>query len=564
MKTIYKVLAAAAIATPLFTSCIEEAIPTNTITQGQLNTNPGATEALVQGMPGRMNVITLDNTLHFDYGYSSMMHIRDVLLEDMSCEYAGGFDWYSSWSANENTSDSWVTSQVIWNYFYEQILTTNLLIGAIDDEVEDSARRIALGQGYAYRALIYLDAARMYEFLPTELYPDNLNDDGNFILGLTLAKVTDETPEDELRKNPRMPHKEAVEFILSDLEKAAKLLEGAPASAVKNLPSLAVVYGLMARTYLWDATFIEECNTLLPAEQQATVTAADQYANAAKYARLAISTSGARPLTADEWLDTTRGFNSDAFSSWMMSGKYSAEDDVVVAGGIRTFASFCCNEENFGYAAPAQGAFTMIGASLYKKINDADFRKLSWFAPDDSPLRGQEHFIDKDFAEQNFYEYVSLKFRPGSGEMNNYNIGAVTDYPLMRVEEMYFIEAEATAHTNPAAGNDLLKSFMTTYRYPSYTNTYTSTEGVVDEIVLQKRIELWGEGQAYFDVKRLGYSVIRAYDGSNFTYGLNTFNTNGRPAWMNFCIVRQETNNNEAIKGYNTPNYEGKYTAIDK
>ena len=564
MKTIYKVLAAAAIATPLFTSCIEESIPTDTVTQGQLNSNPGATDALVQGMPGRMNVITLDTKLHFDYGYSSMMHIRDVLLEDMSVEYAGGFDWYSSWSANDGTSDSWTTSQVIWNYFYEQILTTNLVIGAIDDEVESTNLRTNLGRGYAYRALIYLDAARMYEFLPTELYEDNLNDDGNFILGLTVPKVTDETSEADYTKNPRMTHKEAVEFILSDLTKAEGLLKDAAAPASKALPSLAVVYGLMARTYLWDATFIEECKDLLPEEQKPTAAAADQYANAAKYARMAISESGARPLTAEEWLDTTRGFNSDTFSSWMMSGKYTAEDDVVVAGGIRTFSSFCCNEENFGYAAPAQGAFTMIGASLYKKINDADFRKLSWFAPDDSPLRGQEHFIDKDFAEQNFYEYVSLKFRPGNGEMNDYNIGTVTDYPLMRVEEMYLIEAEATAHTNPAAGNELLKSFMTTYRYPTYTNTYSSAEAVVDEIVLQKRIELWGEGQAYFDVKRLGYSVIRAYDGSNFTYGLNTFNTNGRPAWMNFCITRQETNNNEAIKGYNTPNYEGKYTAIDK
>lgn len=564
MKTIYKVLAAAAIATPLFTSCIEEAIPTDSVTQKQLESNPAATEALVQGMPGRMNVITVNSAWHFDGGYSSMMHIRDVMLEDQSVEYAGGFDWFADWSSNQNIGQKSGDQQVIWNYYYEQILTTNLVIGAIDDEVEDSARRIALGQGYAFRALLYLDMCRMFEFLPTEIFPDNRNLDGNFILGLTVPKVTDETPESDLTENPRMPHKDAVEFILSDLTKAANLLASNPATSGKNLPSLGVVYGLMARTYLWDASFIDECNDLLPADQKCTASSADQYANAAKYARMAITTSGARPLTADEWLDTTRGFNSDAFSSWMMSGKYSAEDDVVVAGGIRTFSSFCCHEETFGYSAPAQGAFTMIGASLYKKINDADFRKLSWFAPDDSPLRGKEHFLDKAFAEENFYQYVSLKFRPGSGEMNDYNVGAVTDYPLMRVEEMYLIEAEATAHTNPAAGNDLLKSFMTTYRYPTYTNTYTSTEAIVDEIVLQKRIELWGEGQSFFDVKRLGYSIIRAYDGSNFTYGLNTFNTNGRPAWMNMVIVGQEVSNNTSLMGFNSPDTEGLYTVITK
>lgn len=564
MKTIYKVLAAAAIATPLFTSCIEEAIPTNTVTQGQLNSNPGATDALVQGMPARMNVITVSTSWHFDGGYSSVMHVRDVMLEDQSVEYAGGFDWFADWSANQNTGAKSGDQQFIWNYYYEQILTTNLVIGAIDDEVESTQLRHNLGQGYAFRALLYIDLCRMFEFLPNEVFADNKNSDGNFILGLTVPKVTDETPESQITENPRMPHKEAVEFILSDLNKAAELLADNPAVTSKALPSLAVVYGLMARTYLWDASFIDECKDLLPEEQKPTATAADQYANAAKYARMAISTSGARPLTAEEWLDTTRGFNSDTFSSWMMSGKYTAEDDVVVAGGIRTFSSFCCHEENFGYSAPAQGAFTMIGASLYKKINDADFRKLSWFAPDDSPLRGQEHFLDKDFAEENFYEYVSLKFRPGNGEMNDYNVGAVTDYPLMRVEEMYLIEAEATAHTNPAAGNELLKSFMTTYRYPTYTNSYSSAEAVVDEIVLQKRIELWGEGQSFFDVKRLNYSVIRAYDGSNFTYGLNTFNTNGRPAWMNMVVVRQEVNNNKSLMGYNNPDTEGSYTVIKK
>lgn len=564
MKTIYKVLAAAAIATPLFTSCIEEAIPTDTVTQGQLNSNPGATDALVQGMPARMNVITVSTSWHFDGGYSSVMHVRDVMLEDQSVEYAGGFDWFADWSANQNTGAKSGDQQFIWNYYYEQILTTNLVIGAIDDEVESTQLRHNLGQGYAFRALLYIDLCRMFEFLPNEVFADNKNSDGNFILGLTVPKVTDETPESQLTENPRMPHKEAVEFILSDLNKAAELLADNPPVTSKALPSLAVVYGLMARTYLWDASFIDECNDLLPEEQKCTASSADQYANAAKYARMAISTSGARPLTAEEWLDTTRGFNSDTFSSWMMSGKYTAEDDVVVAGGIRTFSSFCCHEENFGYSAPAQGAFTMIGASLYKKINDADFRKLSWFAPDDSPLRGQEHFLDKDFAEENFYEYVSLKFRPGNGEMNDYNVGAVTDYPLMRVEEMYLIEAEATAHTNPAAGNELLKSFMTTYRYPTYTNTYSSAQAVVDEIVLQKRIELWGEGQSFFDVKRLNYSVIRAYDGSNFTYGLNTFNTNGRPAWMNMAIVRQEVNNNKSLIGYNNPDTEGSYTVIKK
>ncbi|MBD5233811.1 MAG: RagB/SusD family nutrient uptake outer membrane protein [Bacteroidales bacterium] len=555
MKSIYKVLAAGALVAPLFTSCIEEPLPTNAVVQEQLNANPGASDALVAGMPSRMNQITLSSEFHFDYGYSSLMHVRDVMLEDMAVDYAGGYDWYSSWSANDATSDRYITTQFIWNYFYEQILTANMVIGAIDHNTEFESLKANLAYGYGYRAMMYLDGARMYEFLPTELFPDNKNGNGNDVLGLTMVKVTEETTEDEYRNNPRLPHAEMLEFILSDLDSAEKLLDGNTATnPSKTMPSLAAIYGFKARAYLWDASYQEEVNEDAAAAKTA-------YENAAKYARLAINTSGAKPLTKEEWQDRSRGFNDESFSSWIMAGKYSSEDVIVTAGGIRTFPSFCCNEENFGYAAPAQGAVTMIGASLYNKIDDRDFRKLSWVAPESSPLSGKEAFINDDFKEI-LAPYCSLKFRPGNGNTENFIEGAAIAYPIMRVEEMYFIEAEATAHNDAAAGNALLKTFMQNYRYSAYNNNYNTTQNIVNEIVLQKRIELWGEGQSFFDVKRLNYSVIRFYNGTNFNTALNTFNTNGRPAWMNFVITRQETTNNSGVASYNSPSPEGLYTPI--
>ena len=38
---------------------------------------------------------------------------------------------------------------------------------------------------------------------------------------------------------------------------------------------------------------------------------------------------------------------------------------------------------------------------------------------------------------------------------------------------------------------------------------------LINEILLQKRIELWGEGCAWFDMKRLGVALERNYIGSN-------------------------------------------------
>ena len=50
--------------------------------------------------------------------------------------------------------------------------------------------------------------------------------------------------------------------------------------------------------------------------------------------------------------------------------------------------------------------------------------------------------------------------------MNDYTIGAAVDYPLMRIEEMYLIEAEAIGMSQGlAAGISKLEDFVNTFRY---------------------------------------------------------------------------------------------------
>ena len=559
MKAIYKTLLAAAVATPLFTGCIEDIEPTDIITETQLQSSVKATEALVWAIPGHFNQIgTVSLDQHYDFGYPSILHIRDVMTEDMYVRDAGGYNWFSSWSSVRYTlGQDYLVCQYTWNYMYEQILTANNTIGAIDREKagEEASLAFYLGTALANRAMVYLDAARMYEVLPNEANPECLSPEGNNILGLTMPIVTEETTEEQYADNPRVPHADMVAFIEKDLIDAVEYFGKGMARPDKTLPNLACAYGLLARLCLWDASYIEEIDGDAAASKA-------RYAEAAKYARLAISNSGATPLTQDQWLSTTSGFNDLSVSSWMWGSQYVTEDDAVQAGGIRTFASFMSPEQVFGYCAPAQGAFPEIGASVYNRINDRDFRKLSFVAPEGSALADRVVYLDKEFAEENFDgPYIAVKFRPGQGNMDDYLVGSCTAVPLMRVEEMYFIEAEATAHSDAAAGKKLLTDFMTTYRYPTYSTNAADADAVIEEIIFQKRVELWGEGRTFFDIKRLNYSVTRWYDGTNFEAGLDTYNTNGRPAWMNFVIVRQESDNNSAILGYNTPTPAGYYVA---
>ncbi len=516
----------------LFSSCLDDAISTDYVTKNELNESTSGGDALFWAMPSMLNYVgTLPSSdMAYDYGYGSMMHIRDVMTNDMPVN-STAYEWYLAWMNNSGNGNYTTAAQLVWWYMNKLLLTVN---NSIEFYSQDGADQGRLGASRAFRAAVYLDMARMYEFLPNDKI-SSINSYGHDVSGLTVPIVTEKTTQEEACNNPRVSREVMAEFILTDLDAAEEELAGY-ARESKTVPDLAVTYGLKARYYMW----------------------LEQYDKAAEYAGKAIAASGATPLTKEQWLSTTNGFNDITMSSWMWGASQVAED-ASVKSIYYNWTSWNCNETTFGYNY--YGTATMIDASMYSRISDTDFRKLSYIAPQGSTLAGQEPLVSETFRST-FGDYYALKFRPGSGNYSDYTIGAVTDYPLMRVEEMYFIQAEATAQTSPAQGRALLIDFMKTYRDPNYTCKAMSKNAVIEEIIFQKRVELWGEGQTYFDIKRLNMSVTRAYTGTNWQ-GNTLMNTNGRPAWTNFVILKFEGDNNSAVTEWNNPDTDGCYSVID-
>lgn len=315
-------------------------------------------------------------------------------------------------------------------------------------------------------------------------------------------------------------------FIEDDLNKAEEYVKFST-EKTNILPDLACVYGLKARLYMW----------------------LEDYTNAAKYAKLAFKTTSSKPMTESDCLDAQKGFND--LSKWMWGAKQTSEDDAVKTG-IVNWTSWACNETTFGYAGV--GAYNLIDANLYSQIDDKDFRKKEFIGPN-GPSKDQNILTDLQQA------YASIKFRPNEGNADSYQTGAASAYPIMRIEEMYFIWAEAEAHLDAAKGKEDLIKVMTTIlkRNPDYAFSGTTTEEVVNEIVKQKRIELFGEGQTFFDIKRLNMSVDRTYNGNNWI-PLARLKTDGRPAWMNWVIPQNEEKNNSALADYNNPDPSDVYT----
>lgn len=540
MKAIYKSflgLAVAALFTVTFTGCIEETEPTDVATEKQIAASSSATKALLMAMPAYFNNLW-DEDLHYSFGYGAMIHIREVFTGDYANNMTSYNHW-RRWQCGEYLGDNWIYGQFIWNYYWGFVQTANNMIGGVDPENATDEQLGYLGCGYAFRAMLYLDLARMYEFLPNDKL-SSINKNGNDVSGLTVPIVKAGMNEDSARVNPRVSREEMSKFIEDDLNAAEEYIPNLTDTQGKVLPDLACVYGLKARLYMW----IED------------------YANAQKYARLAIDNATVDPMTEEECLNTTTGFN--VTDPWMWGAQQTTEDDVVQTG-IINWTSWSSNEATFSYYGYGTGLFSEIDRNMYERISDTDFRKLEFKAPEGSSLASSVRFInDKQRTfdtESDWYmpAYTILKFRPGQGNTDDYMTGSATAYPIMRVEEMYFIEAEAAAHQDASKGVNLINDFMQNYRDASYKCSASGTDNVVEEIVFQKRVEFIGEGLNFFDIKRLNYSVTRGYTGTNH-YELCRFNTNGRPAWMNYVIVQTEGNNNSAVKEWNNPDPSDLYT----
>ena len=147
--------------------------------------------------------------------------------------------------------------------------------------------------------------------------------------------------------------------------------------------------------------------------------------------------------------------------------------------------------------------------------------------------------------------YTAIKFRPAMGECIDYNIGNAADHPLMRVEEMYFIEMEAYAAMNQLdKAVTMLNDFM---KYRVVDGSYDCTrlvedfETFTDEMLLQKRAEFRGEGIVMYDYKRLNKGITRSYTNSNHP-SIWQFNTDGRSPQWNIVITRGEYQSNKGIK----------------
>lgn len=544
MNNVFKTAAAAVSVVFLLEGCIKEATPTDVATEDQVSletTVRGIPAALVQaGSTGYAN-----QGAAWDFALPAIHLATESMTGDLVVTGNIGYDWFSQWGTNDALGADYAVGALTWDNYYTWIMMANSVISQIDASdlsSLESDEKTYLGFAYAYRAMFYFDLVRLYEF------KKNTVTQADDVLGLGVPIVLPETTEAQAKNNPRAKVGDIYDTVIfPDLDMAEELL-ATYAAPDKYTISLAFVYGMKARAYLERGTAFNDAGN--------TAESVSAYKSAAEYARKAITASGCTPLTQDQWEDPINGFNNAGSNNAWIWGLALPSESVT---NLFCFTAHMSCENDWAPYHAGRG----ISRNLYNSINLKDFRRHSWLDPD----RGSYDYKScRDDADEYFAEsladYANIKFRPAQGAYEAYNVGGAADHCCMRVEEMYFIEAEATAQAGDLAGGiSLLNDFMTSYRMmdgASYDCSARSTtlSSFINELMLQKRIEFWGEGIVMFDMKRLDMSSKRGYVGTNApaSYRLNV---DGRAPYWNFVITRGETQNNPVIATQNNPDPSG-------
>ncbi len=487
-----KILIAAFTGALLFASCEDDfldTVPTEFISSDQIDEatklNPGIQEGNIRGLyAGMLSTGTGGTTGHDDFGQKSWDIIMDMLSSDLVLS-ASNYGWYSSITELQATIDYTSNSNYMpWRYYYRIILGANKVIAGFGgaDAVPDSEEgKHNLGQALALRAHSYFNLANLYaeEYEPsTPILPMY-------------------TTGEELENQPLSTAKEVYDLIISDLTHASSLLETF-SRAHKNQINQWVAKGILAYAYGAVGNY----------EQMKSVT--NDIIKNSGFPILGIEDVAREGTVStnpkDEPIATGyQGFNDVSSPNWMWGADITLDNELDLV-------SWWGQMDLFTYSYSWAGDPKSIDDNLYAAIREDDQRK-QWF-------QEYEYYSDGVL-------YPIGKFCPPGALVAGGQRSIETDYVFMRIEEMYLLHAEASAKTgDEPAAIESLKALLSNRIEDSGSYAYLDNltgQALQNEIYLQTRIELWGEGKSYFAMKRNKATITRGanhltYAGQSFEY----------------------------------------------
>lgn len=419
--------------------------------------DPSVLSSYVGGLYSWLTTYGMAYDGHDDYGLLSVMMNLEYMGNDIAMN--GTQNWGTYDYNHDYGQEQYIRSFQNWTCFYTLINKANAIINFFpaDSEPDNPDSRGFLGQAYALRAFAYTNLIYIFQ--------DPVDENGDLrtdaptvpIVFATRDGVDSETVTASQGRNPMST---VMAHIEENIAMALPLLEGY-VRPNKNEVDYSVAQGIAARYYLLTQQWEKAAEAAAEAMEGYTLMDKDRLY------------SGFMELNDTEvmW-----GFN------------HSTETQTAYASFFSHMSNECA-----GYSGIGQ-MIKCIDAKLYSQIPETDFRKGLFNTEAGDPAASQSG---------GQYPYASRKF----GFADQW----LQDYIYMRAAEMILIKAEAEArlgNNGPAATT--LKVLMA-QRDPGFGKGSVT----VEDVLLQRRIELWGEGFHYFDLRRNGLGTVRNYEGSN-------------------------------------------------
>jgi hypothetical protein len=469
------------------TSCKKsylETSPTNQVDDAAVFTTTTNAMAALNGI--HRSLYKQYNSQQSQGGESGIMIYMDMLGDDL-VQTAAGNGWYNNvykWTAHRSASNA--DDKFPYQFYYQIIANANFIIEKIDAvEGPEADKKLIKAEALSYRAWSH--------FVLVQLYGKRYDSTGNNIQPGVPIIITSGTTA-----RPRATVEAVYTQINKDLEEAIALFSTATARPNASHFSINVAKGLSARVALTQGNWAKAAQNAVEARTGFSLMTNAQY---------------------------TSGFNDYTNPEWMW-GSHQVEDQTQYFYSFFAYLSANYNSTNIRTNPKA------INSNLYDQIAATDIRKTLW-----DPTGINTAFpIPPSGARA---KYMNKKFLVTGAT-------SIGDVPHMRVAEMYLIEAEANARAGQSAAAQAALYTLAQNRNPNYTLSSSTGDDLIKEIWTQRRIELWGEGFRFLDLKRLNQPLDRT--NSNHTVALAQTLTEvaGDARWQ-WLIPQDEINANPAI-----------------
>ncbi|MEN6618707.1 MAG: RagB/SusD family nutrient uptake outer membrane protein [Rikenellaceae bacterium] len=366
------------------------------------------------------------------------------------------FQTAATWLMHRSISDKDLTYN--YRFFYRIIGNTNKVLQNIDNVTGPKQERDYIkGQALVYRAFSHFNLVQCFG----ERYKPGGE---NTQLGIIIKT------DNNLDPLPRSTLEQVYKLINDDMDEAITLLKDVTIKRTnKSHIDIHVARTIKARVMLVQG----------------------RWAEAASFAREVINLSGAE-LQADTYTTINQRMSDQTNTEWIW-GKYAVQDQ---AGTLRDWHSFISNM-NVSYNRNTPRAIYNL---LYEKISSTDVRKTLWFPRAQDKNYTPQPIIPPNGNKRNFMSNKWL--------LTN-NTDKCADFAYIRLPELMLIEAEALARQGKWSEAASALYPLAKSRDPQYTLSVKTGDALIDEIMIQRRIELWAEGFRWFDLKRQNIPLDR-------------------------------------------------------